>query len=61
MEEEGMIPKRLILHHRPLTVGGVLAMFGFKVGLVVSRNVLAVQGVGRTHVIAEGLRRLVTG
>jgi hypothetical protein len=38
MEKEGMIPKRLLLHHSELMVGGVLAIFGFKVGLVVSRS-----------------------
>ena len=61
MEKEGMIPKRLLLHHSELMVGGVLAFFGFKVGLVVSRNVLVVEGVGRTHIVVEGLPGLGTG
>jgi hypothetical protein len=61
MEKEGMIPKRLLLYHSQLTVGVVLAIFEFKVGLVLSRNVLVSLGVGRTHIVAEGLPGLGTG
>jgi hypothetical protein len=61
MEKKVMIPKRLLLYHSHLTVGVVLAIFEFKVGLVLSRNVLVVQGVGRTHIVAEGLPGLGSG
>ena len=61
MKKEGMIPKRPLLHHSQLTVGAVLAIFECKGGLVLSRNLLVVQGVGRTHMVAEGLPGIGTG